>query len=361
MRRAALRWSARARLAAVAAPSPFGLPSGDLDATCDAARQDLEALRGARILVTGGTGFLGSWITGTLLHACDRFGLACEVAVLSRDPARVDLAERAGLRLVAGDVGGLAGRSDLGRFDVVIHAAASSSARVGEGDGEPRAMAATVFDGTRAALEVAGRSRARLLFLSSGAVYGPQVEPVGEDARGAPDQLQPGSAYGEAKRLAENLCAAASASGDAECVIGRLFAFVGPRIPVEAHYAAGNFLGAALERRAIVVEGDGRPLRSYLYTADLAEWCLALLARGEPGTAYNVGSPSAVSILELAERCRDASGADLPVEVRSPAGTGPVPCYVPVTRRAERDLGLSVRTPLVDALRRTLAWLRAGR
>lgn len=345
----------------MAAPSPFSLPADDLDATCEAARGDLEQLRGARILVTGGTGFLGSWITGALLHARDRLGLRTEVVVLSRDPSRVPLAGREGLRLVAGDVTGLASRDDLGRFDAVLHAAASSSARYGEGDGEPRAMAATIFDGTRAVLEVACRSRARVLFLSSGAVYGPQIEPVDEDAKGAPDPLQPSSAYGEAKRLAENLCAATSASGDAECVIGRLFAFVGPGIPLDAHYAAGNFLAAALERRPIVVEGDGRPLRSYLYGADLPEWCFALLARGGPGRAYNVGSPLPVSVLELAHLCREASGAELPVEVRSAPTPGPAPCYVPVTRRAEDELGLRIRTDLPGALARTLRWLEAGR
>lgn len=341
----------------MAGSSPWGLPTGDLDATCEAAGDDLEALRGARLLVTGGTGFLGRWITAALAADAARRGRLGEVVVLSRRPEEVPLAGESGMRVVGGDVTALATLSGLGTFDAVVHGAASSSAGYGTGEGEPRAMAATIVDGTRAVLEVAARSAARVLFLSSGAVYGPQQAPVAEDAPGGPDPLDPRSAYGEAKRLAENLCAAATAAGDAACVIARCFAFVGPGIPIRAHYAAGNFLGAALERRPIVVEGDGRPRRSYLYSGDLPEWCLALLARGRSGRAYNVGSPSALTILELARRCGDLGAGGLPVEVRMPPGEGPAPWYVPVTRRAEEELGLSVRTPLPAALSATLRFL----
>jgi len=341
----------------VAVPSPWGLPTEDLAAAAAAARDDLAALRGTRILVTGGTGFLGSWLTATLAWASQRAQMGWEILVLSRDPSRVPLKGLAGIRLLAGDVTTLAQRHDLGHLDAVIHGAASSSAPYGHGDGEPRAMAATIVDGTRQVLEVAARSKARVLLLSSGAVYGPLQAPVDESARSGPDPMEPRSAYGEAKRLAETLCASTSAAGDATCVIGRLFAFVGPRIPLEAHYAAGNFLASALERRPLVIEGDGRPWRSYLYSGELPHWCLRLLVSGSPGRAYNVGSPKAVSIYQLAEACRRASGADLAIEVRSPPGEGPAPCYVPITRRAELELGLTPTVGLDEALERTLAWL----
>lgn len=340
----------------MAVASPFGLPVDDLRAAVDAAAADLAGLAGARILLTGGTGFLGRWITAALLEGgAGRQG--GELVLLSRRPDAVPLTPRPGLRLLAGDVADLARMEGVGGFDVVVHAAASSSAGYGSGDGEPRAMAATIFDGTRAALEVAARRRARVLFLSSGAVYGPRTAPVGEDDPGSPDPLDPRAAYAEAKRLGENLCAAATAAGDVEAVVARCFAFVGPGIPLAAHYAAGNFLGDALARRPVVVAGDGRPLRSYLYCGDLARWCMALLARARPGRAYNVGSPVAVSIRDLAERCAAASGVELAVEVRSQPAPGPAPCYVPSTRRCEEELGLSVTVGLDDALARTLRWL----
>ena len=343
----------------MAGASPFGLPLSDLRAVVADASDDLARLEGARILVTGGTGFLGRWLTASLL-AAGVPGPGGQLLLLSRRPDDVRLPAVDWARLVRGDVAGLAALDGVGPVDLVVHAAASSSAGFGTGDGEPRAMAATIFDGTRAALAVAARGAARLLFLSSGAVYGPRTAPVHEDDGGAPDPLEPRSAYGEAKRLAENLCASATAAGDVEAVIARCFAFVGPGIPLRAHYAAGNFLADALEARPIAVEGDGRPLRSYLYCADLARWCVALLVRGIPGRAYNVGSPTAVSIRELADRCVTASGRALPVEVGSAPGPGPAPCYVPVVARAKEELGLQVRVGLDQALARTLGWLRAG-
>ena len=343
----------------MAGASPFGLPEADLRAVAEEATADLVALSGTRLLVTGGTGFLGRWLVATLLLAGVP-GPTGELVVLSRRPDAVPLEDGPGLRLLGGDVAHLARREGLGGFDLVVHAAASSSAGHGTGDGEARTMAATIFDGTRAALEVAARRRSRVLFLSSGAVYGPRTAPVAEDDPGAPDPLDPRAAYAEAKRLAENLCASATAAGDVEAVVARCFAFVGPGIPLRAHYAAGNFLADALEARPIAIDGDGRPLRSYLYCADLARWCVALLVRGIPGRAYNVGSPTAVSIRELADRCVTASGRALPVEVGSAPGPGPAPCYVPVVARAKEELGLQVRVGLDQALARTLGWLRAG-
>ena len=157
-------------------------------------------------------------------------------------------------------------------------------------------MAETIVEGTREVLRAAATKGARVLFLSSGAVYGRQHAAVAEECEGAPDPMDPRSSYGQAKRLAENLCAIATQAGRADVVVARLFAFVGPRIPLGAHFAVGNFLQDALERRPVLVQGDGQARRSYLYAGDLPEWCWAPLARGRAGVAYNVGSPDPVSI-----------------------------------------------------------------
>lgn len=350
--RASWRTSTSGRLGTVA-DVPWGLPREDLQCSIEAAEEDLRALRGGRLLVTGGTGFLGSWITSSLLGADRALRLGLRVTLVSRRPGRLSLPEDAGVEVLAADVRSL---QHQGRFDFVLHGAASSSAVYGEGDGEPRAMSRTIVDGTQAVLEIASRSHARLLFLSSGAVYGHQVAPVGESASTGPDPLDPRLAYGQAKRLAETLCAAASAAGDLEAVVGRLFAFVGPRLPLDVHYAAGNFLAAALEGRALRVLGDGRPFRSYLYAGDLPEWCWALLVRGAPGRAYNVGSPEALSILELAQRISRLGGAELPVEVVGAPGGGAAPWYVPDTSRARDELGLRPRVGLEAALEKSYRW-----
>ena len=330
-------------------------PVSDLESCLDACADDMKAWSGAKVLVTGGTGFLGRWIASSALFASQQLGLGMHFDFLSRNPDDGLYADYTNAKLIRGDV-----RSFTvdGTYDLLIHGAANSSAAYGLGDGAPLAMASTILDGTRRIIDIASRSRARLLFLSSGAIYGSQVKPVSETERSAPDPLKPASSYGEAKRMAENYCAIAASEGQVDPVVARLFAFVGPGIPLDAHYAAGNFLSDLLTGRQIDVKGDGRPLRSYLYCGDLPEWCWALINRGQSSSAYNVGSPEPISIRHLAESVAAIGKPKRDVRVALSPGDGPAPCYVPVTDRAIRELSLVPRVGLEQALIRTFTWLR---
>ena len=341
-----------------AATTPWDLPAADLDSALDIIEGDLRKFDSSRLLVTGGTGFLGRWILGTILRSIDRMNLRIHVDVMSRGDLSAVLEAFPFVEHLRGDVR----RVDVvGKYDLIIHGAASSSASFGRGDGAPDAMASTIIDGTSKMIEIGGQTRARVLFLSSGAVYGPQVQPVAEDAVGAPDPLDPRSAYGLAKRLAENYLSVATSENVIDGVIARLFAFVGPGIPLNAHYAVGNFLDDIVQGRAVEVRGDGRPLRSYLYCGDLSEWCWALVSRGGSGRAYNVGSPESVSITDLAQRVAAIVEPSSSVRILGSAERGPAPCYVPVTDVGRRELNLAPRTTLDDSLRKTFEWLIADR
>jgi nucleoside-diphosphate-sugar epimerase len=340
------------------AGTPWDLPQDDLEDGIERARGDLQALAGAKILITGGTGFLGSWLVASLLVAAERLDLGIHLNVLTRNPTGLDLPASPRVTVVRGDVRSL---PDVGPFDYIVHGAASSSAARGRLEVEPMHVAETIVDGTRSVLEVAARNTARVLFLSSGAVYGPQTGRVAEDCMLSPDPMDPASTYGHAKRLAENLCAVATQTGGAETVVARLFAFVGPRIPTDAHFAAGNFLRDAAAGRPIVVRGDGRPRRSYLYAGDLPEWCWSLLVRGRSGAAYNVGSPDPITVEELACRTAELSPKALEVRVLGEPSDHIPPWYVPSTRLAKIELGLEPRTSLALGLRKTYDWLASRR
>src|SRR6185437_4623814 len=340
--------------------SAWGLPTADLDDAVTRATDDLRRWKGARVLVTGGTGFLGRWLVSTLFQANRQLDLGLRLVLLTRHPAAIPLDDPS-VELVGGDV---RRPPPLGTVDAVVHGATASASTGPDGGGSippnPRTIAGTILDGTRAALEVAGASQARVLFLSSGAVYGRQEgSAVAEDDLGALDPLDAGSAYGEAKRMAENWCAATTAAGEVQAVVGRLFAFVGPGIPLRSNFAAGNFLADALSGGPVQVAGDGRAVRSYLYAGELSEWLLALLARGRPGAAYNVGSPEAVTIAELAGLVAALPDPSVPVQILGTPGPARPHRYVPDTGRAEAELGLRPRVGLPDALQRSFTWLAA--
>lgn len=338
------------------------LPSSDLDSVVFQVGSCWRELRGARILLTGGTGFFGAWLLETLCHADEVQGLGLKVWVLSRNPEGFcrrfpHLADRRALFLIPGDVREFAPPSAA--FTHVIHGATSASAVMNSA--HPEEMLDTIVAGTRHVLGLANRSGlAKMLFISSGAVYGeqpPQMERIPEAYLGGPNPLDPSNAYAEGKRMAELLCVLWSRRTGIPVTIARGFAFVGPHLPLDVHFAMGNFLRDALERRPIVVEGDGTPIRSYLYASDLAVWLWKILISGHPGTAYNIGSDQAVSIRELAQEI--GVMAQVPVEVRQAGQTGMLPKrYVPSIARAS-ELGLTITVDRQEAIRRTLDWHRS--
>ena len=335
----------------------------DLEAALAHAEPDLRALDGAHVFLTGGTGFFGRWLLALLGHARARFGLDLTVTLLTRDPAGFAardpaLAGAAFLRLLPGDVRGFA--QTPGPFSHIIHAATDTSAAA---DRDRMGQIATIVDGTRRVLDLARAGNPRLLYLSSGAVYGRQpadLPLIPESHPGACDPLDPRSAYGSAKRLAEQACAIATAEGGAPCIIARCFAFVGPGLPRDGHFAIGNFIRDAVAGRVIEVAGDGTPMRSYLYAGDLAAWLLALLVRGRAGSAYNVGSDAGLSIADLAQRvarlvpCAGVRIAGVPEPDAQRSR------YLPDIGKARRELGLDVWTSLDAAILRTVEAARRG-
>jgi dTDP-glucose 4,6-dehydratase len=307
-------------------------------------------LAGARIFMTGGTGFIGRW----MLEALARSGVDAEVTLLSRDPeafaARVPhLAAR--FRRVAGDVTDFAAPGD---YTHVIHAATDASAALNAND--PRRMFDTIVQGTRNALDLATGCNARFCFLSSGAVYGAQpqhVTHVAEDWRGGPDPCDPLSAYGEGKRAAEMLCAIYAKQFGLDMVNARIFALLGPLLSLDTHFAAGNFIRDAMARRTIRVVGSGEAVRSYLYAADLVIWLWTLVIAGKPGTVVNMGSEEAVSVADLARRTATLlGGPGVEILGRPDPGWNPGR-YVPSTARARAELGVAATVSLDDAIRRT--------
>jgi dTDP-glucose 4,6-dehydratase len=332
----------------------------DLDHILNHTRDLWDELRGARIFITGGTGFFGCWLLESFAWANDRLGLNASALALTRNLEAFQkkaphLAGHPAIRFHPGDVRTF--EFPAGPFSHMIHAATESSAKLNAE--EPLTMFDTIVDGTRHTLEFARQCGVqKFLLTSSGAVYGrqpPELTHIPEDYRGAPDPADPQSAYGEGKRAAETLCILYSKQYGFEAKIARGFAFVGPYLPLDIHFAIGNFIRDGLNGGPIVVKGDGTPHRSYLYAADLAIWLWTFLIRGKPSEAYNVGSEKAHSIKDLANTVAHQFKPVLVVKIAQVSNPGkPVEKYIPSTSLARKELGLMEWIGLEESIRRTI-------
>ena len=334
------------------------LATEDLAHVLEHARSPFESLRDANLFVTGGTGFFGHWLLESLLYANRELGLGVRATVLTRNAQGFaakspHIANDAAITLLEGDVRGFAFPAE--RHTHILHAATDSGGQ--QVTLEPRALAAAILEGTGRVLQFARQSGAgRVLYTSTGAVYGRSTTllhtPESYLETNAP--RPPADSYEAAKREAELLCLRHE---ELNLVIARCFAFAGPHLPLDQHFAIGNFLGAALANRPIHIKGDGTPRRSWLYMADLAVWLWTMLAQGEAGRAYNVGSDEGMSITEAARLTAATLQPGLAIQIDGVADpAAPLNSYVPDIARAREELGLGVRVPLAEALRRTAAW-----
>ena len=303
-----------------------------------------------KIFLTGGTGFFGKSILDRISRG---FLPGTEWVILSRNPGKFlaeypVFASLENVHFLEGDVRDFA--FPAGHFDAIFHGAAPAVTGL-----MPGVMRSIIMEGTEHTLKFARHCGAeKFLFVSSGAVYGiqpPELCRIPEDF-----PCSPVTEYGIAKLDAEEMCKASGIF----TLLPRCFAFTGVYLPLDIHFAAGNFIRDALKGGVITVQGDGTPFRSYLDADDLVDWLFRILDCGQDSRPYNVGSPDAVSIAQLAERVASCFATPPEVRILGIPEPGRLPSrYVPSTERAALELGLRVKVDLTSSLKKTLALLGA--
>jgi nucleoside-diphosphate-sugar epimerase len=340
--------------------------SDDLDHILSHTNGLWDEIRGKRLFITGGTGFFGSWLLESFAWANNALDLNASVVVLTRN---IDAFQKRAPHLAAnpaitfhmGDVRDF--DFPEGEFSHIIHAATTSAVATFNNLEDPLMKFDTIMGGTRRVLDLAVRCHAaKFLLTSSGVVYGKQpvdVTHMSEDHCGAPDPVNPVSVVGESKRAAELLCTLYSQQYGLETKIARCFSFVGPYLQIDIHYAIGNFIRDVLNGGPIIINGDGRPHRAFMYASDLTVWLWTILFKGESCVPYNVGSDKGVTIAELAAIVSQAAGCQVEVVIKGAADSEkPADRYVPSIERAKNRLGLSPKIELRDAVERTVAYYR---
>ncbi len=339
--------------------SRSGLDVDELNLLARTLEPQLRTLAGASILITGATGWFGIWFLDLLCFADDVFKLGVRIVAVSREPQRFLARFRhfsdPRIAWLKADVRHL--KPPVAGFSHVIHGAADTC--ITPDADVSLQLFETIVEGTRRALAAAGPNCKGFLFLSSGAVYGPALR---DCPRYFEDQYVPSpagavnSGYAEGKRAAEQICVAAGSIG-MPVRIARCFAFVGPHMPFDKHFAIGNFIADASSGRPIRVKSDGKPVRSYMYMTDLMRALIVILIDGAVARPYNVGSDVAVTVEQLAH-CVDriAGGSGVLIEG---AASDPTDRYVPDTGRLNRELRCQPEVALDAAVARTAGWYRA--
>ena len=318
---------------------------------------DLAELKNKKILISGGTGFFGLWIL-SLINFLNGRNAQIFVWVISRNPENFlkkfpHFRKLEWLKFVTADIENIKFTNQS--LDYVIHAATDTSMNA---HAKHLKMLDNIILGTRKILEVAENSKAsKVLLVSSGAIYGTQpyrVPKIKENHRLSCDVLNPVSAYAEGKRVMELLGSIFADQTGISVTVARCFTFMGPGIELNSHFAFGNFIRDALFSEEIKIEGDGRPVRSYLHGSDLAIWLLTLVIKGENNNAYNVGSNNEISIKNLAEKIKTvlAPQCSIIYKKTSPSSILGLNRYVPCTLKMQ-DLGCKDWTSLEQGIKDT--------
>jgi len=337
----------------------------DIRYVFESIKAELAQLKDKKILVTGATGFVGTYLIETLaLHNQLQHEFSCKIFGLARNPVKKDQVlscstlSRQGIVLVSGDVRNFKFPEP---FDFIIHAAAPVDPKFLRQN--PLEAADIIVNGTRQILEQAVENKtSRILYISSGAVYGKQpadLPEISEEYLGGPDIADANSGYGEAKRYAETLCSIFKKAYGLSVVVARPFTFVGPCQDLNSGFAVTEFIKAALNGKPIRIEGDGTTLRSYCYGADLAVALWKIFFYGKDGRAYNIGSQEPVSIVALARMIVDLAKSKSEIIVlQKPALLRKPSRYIPDINRLKIELGMVNKFNLKDALKRTTDWAK---
>lgn len=313
---------------------------------------DFNKLKDTHIFITGGTGLFGKLFLETFLFFNNSLDTNIKITVLTRNyekfisnyPQFVN----ENIKFINGDIRNF--NINFDNIDYVIHAAASVDPILEKEN--PDEMFSIIVDGTKYLLEkIKPYNIKRILFTSSGAVYGKQpydVKYIAEDFKCSPDSI-----YGKGKYISENMLL----DSYIDTVVARCYALVGPYLNLKIHYAIGNFIFDCLEKKDIIIKGDGSPIRSYLYTSDLIIWLITALLKSDGNEIYNVGSMKEISILDLAQLVAKQFSYSTNINVLSKKNIGIAPSiYLPNNNKIVSKLNVSENYSLDNMIKRTIDW-----
>ncbi len=337
------------------------LPLEDLEYIYQNTQNIWESFRHKSIFLTGGTGFFGKWLLESFIFVNEKLGLNAKIISLSRNPELFKQehpfynAHSNSVRFVKGDILTYDFKLDE-EVQFIIHAATAASDSLNKSN--PLLMLDTITLGTRNVLDFALTQPIEgFLFISSGAIYGKQpvnVNTIKESDIFTIDINNSNSSYAEGKRIAELYCSTFFEKFNLPIKIARCFAFVGPYLPLDAHFAIGNFINNVIKNEDIVITGDGSTTRSYMYASDLTIAVWKILLKGINNKPYNVGVDTSYTLKEIALILKKNYGND--VQILNKNTDLPQNLYVPNIDILKDELGIKHFVQIEEAIRKTIVF-----
>ena len=335
------------------------LPVEDLEHIFDNTQDIWESFRGKSIFLTGGTGFFGKWLLESFIYVNNKLELNAKITTLTRNPEAF-LKEypfykehTSTVHFVKGDILTYDFNLDQ-KFQYIIHAATAASESLNKSN--PLLMMDTITIGTRSVLDFAITQPIEgFLFVSSGAVYGKQpldVSNIKEIDSFKIDINNSNAAYSEGKRIAELYCSTYFEKYNLPVKIARCFAFVGPYLPLNTHFAIGNFINNVINNEDIVIMGDGSTTRSYMYASDLSIAIWKILLIGYNNKPYNVGLDTAYTLKEIALILKKNYGNN--VQILNMNKDIPKNIYVPNIDTLINELKIKNFVQIEEAIQKTI-------
>jgi nucleoside-diphosphate-sugar epimerase len=330
--------------------------------SCESLPDVFSALAHRHIVVTGGTGFLGTWIAEMIAALNDEFNLGISLDLIARNPrvwekAYLHLSGRPDIRVLSQDV-----RAPF-EFDrkthYVIHAAGIPNNRVHASD--PLLVFQTTDLGISNALHASTQLDGLIRFLnvSSCLVYGTSNE-LGalSETRFFPTEAgQLHQVYADAKRAAEQIAAIYRSQKRLPISTLRPFTFTGPYQSLDRPWALNSFLRDVLHGNQIRIHGDGSARRSYLYGSDAAWWVLVALVKGQDGQVYNLGGADPISHVDLARVVLEVSNVRTSLMINTePSKNQKLDELYPNMLFTTKSLGVQETVSLHDAVSKTYRW-----
>jgi len=338
---------------------PFALTLKDLYEILEHSELDLQKLLAKDVVILGASGFVGTWLSEALGLARREYGASTRLILANR----VVTAEQS--RLVAAKIAEVI-PVDIRKNCPEIPDGAyvffgANPARALMNNEDSKMMYETIVQGAKSLLNALDHRSCKITNLSSGAVYGGMNTTRGcfvETDTELVNLKSLNSSYHKGKVFVESFLNT-EINEESKISHARLFAFLAPKLPLDEHFAAGNFIRDNLKRQPIQILGDGRTVRTYQYGTDLVQSLFAIAVRGRNRSSYNVGSPTPITISQLAERVA-AQGRTTVSYTQSPReeSLSVVDRYVPCTEKIESELGVRTLVDIDMAIARTVQWHR---